>query len=114
MPWNDKSFALYLALVVAFSFVRSLRLGRRLWSYIPAAVLGSHNTKPEASDLLAASALANKLSLTNGLSDESDVLPMNSEGSEKRLQIVEAAAPRFQYLWYTSDAKVAGMKNLAF
>jgi len=110
---NDKFFALYLALMGGFSFFRSLRLARSLWSYSFRSRIRSHDKESDPSDLLAASALANKLSLTNDLLSRSDVLSTVSETREKRLVIVEAAESRFQYLWAKTGAQVAGIKNLA-
>jgi hypothetical protein len=100
MSGNDRVFIVYLVLIFVFSLVRSLRLGWKLWLFSPAGRVSSDQRKPDASDLLAAIALANKL-------------PNNNKTTETPWQVVEGARPRFEYLWGQSVTRVAAMKNCA-
>jgi hypothetical protein len=104
MSREEKIFVLYLVLVLAFSLLRSWKLVRKLWFFSRERRGSSHQPNLGAADLLAAGALANKLARAKDLSDESQ---------ETYLQIVEAARPRFDYLWEQSAAKVVLMKNLS-
>jgi len=99
LPWEERVFIVYLALVLVFSLARSPRLEWKLWSFSPARRVSSDQPKPDASDLLAASALANKL-------------PNNDKTTETSWQVVEGARPRFEYLWEQSAARIAAIRNL--
>jgi hypothetical protein len=103
MGLDAKVFGPYLLLVLGFSLSRSVQLGRRLWFVSASRLNAPHSVNP-AADLLATWALANKLARANDLSDEN---------RETRLEIVEGARSRFDYLWEQSAAKVAVMKNLS-
>jgi hypothetical protein len=98
MSGNDRVFIVYLVLIFVFSLVRSLRLGWKLWLFSPANRVSSDQPKPDASDLLAAIALANKL-------------PNNDKTTEEPWQVVESARPRVEYLWEQSVTRVAAMKD---
>lgn len=100
MAGNERVFILYLMLILVFSLVRSLRLGWKLWLFSPTGRVLSDQRKPDASDLLAAIALANKL-------------PNKDKTTETPWQVVEIARPRFEYLWEQSVTRVAAMKNFA-
>lgn len=100
MSGNDRVFIVYLMLIFVFSLARSLRLVWRLGFFSPASPVPSDQTKPDASDLLAAIALANKL-------------PNNDKTTETPWQVVEGARPRFEYLWEQSVTRVAAMKDFA-
>ncbi len=65
MSGNGRVFIVYLVLIFVFSLVRSLRLGCKLWLFSPAGRVASDQRKPDASDLLAAIVLANKLPNNN-------------------------------------------------
>ncbi len=104
MSREATTFVLYLAFVLVFSFLRSLRLARKFWLFSPERRGSSHQPNLGTADLLATGALANNLARAKELSDESP---------ETSLQIVKAARPRFEYLWEQSAAKVAVMKNLS-
>jgi hypothetical protein len=100
MAGSDRVFILYLMLILVFSLVRSLRLAWKLWLFSPAGRVSSDQRKPDASDLLAAIALANKL-------------PNNDKATEEPWQVVESARPRFEYLWEQSVTRVAAMRDFA-
>jgi hypothetical protein len=100
MSGNDRVFIVYLMLIFGFSLARSLRLVWRLWLFSLASPVPSGQAKPNASDLLAAIALANKL-------------PNNDKTTETPWQVVEGARPRFEYLWEQCVTRVVAMKNSA-
>jgi hypothetical protein len=100
MQGNERVFIVFLMLIFVFSLARSLRLVWRLGFFSPASRVPSDQPKPDASDLLAAIALANKL-------------PNNDKTAKTPWQVVESATPRFEYLWEQSVTRVAAMKNFA-
>ena len=100
MSGSDKAFMAYLVLIFVFSLTKSLRLTWTLGFLSPANRITSDHPKPDASDWLAAVALANKL-------------PNNDKATETPWQVVDIARPRFKYLWKQSFTRVAAMKDFA-
>lgn len=100
--WEFKLFAFYCLFVLGFSLVRSLRVARQLgfFSFRKQATL-QHQAGSSSINSIAASALANKLSL------EDSILGPASAG------LVQQADNRFQYLWEMCSIKVGSMKKLA-
>lgn len=112
MAADDKTFALYLLLVLVFSLPRSLQLALKLWHVPRAKPSSSKSGDRDAADLLVARAMANKLALPNASSNESTSLE-KIVSSKAGSQIATTATPRFEYLWDKSAIQVAGIKNLA-
>jgi hypothetical protein len=108
MGCDAKVFGLYLLLVLGFSLSRSVQLGRKLWFVSAARSIPPHSMNPNAADLLAAQAMANRLR-TRDSSNEGTTSERKNESSG----IVEEAMPLFDYLWERSATRVSDIKNLA-
>lgn len=112
MAGTDKSFCLYVLLVLVFSLPRALQLALKPWHVPRARPNSSESGDRDTPDMLVARALANKLALPNASFDESANLA-KVESSGAGSQIVAIATPRFEYLWDKGAIQVAGIKNLA-
>jgi hypothetical protein len=99
LPLEAKLFVLYLVLVIAISFVKSVSLLRQLWplSMKRQAAGEKTDTKTGQTDLLAGLALANKLP-----HDHSDSPPI----------ILQEAASKFVYRGELCAAKVSSIQRL--
>ncbi len=116
LPWESKVFLLYLFTVLAISVGRSLNLARKLgwFSVSRRTSLGKANSGIQGPDLLAASALANRLvdDLPGRLLSESGHQP-KKDNATALLRLMEQAEFKFLYSWEMCSTKVESIKRLA-
>jgi hypothetical protein len=112
-PMGVKLFLLGLLVVTLISVMRLGRLARRLYRYSGGRILPENIVKEEVEpDLLAASALASRVSNRTALERQVDSgSSAEGVGAEKVLQVLRAAEIRFAYLWERCSADVESTKR---